>query len=97
MNARIKQLRDLVVALDRADRNQQQLDPDTYRAAAKAALSLTKQEMGLLPMADFAGPVDVEIRMPGGQRWAWKQLAVDRLHMLELSDANRIPRADPVL
>jgi len=58
MNARIKQLRDLVVALDRADRNQQSLDPDTYRAAAKAALSLTKQEMGLLPMADFAGPVN---------------------------------------
>ena len=58
MNARIKQLRDLVVALDRADRNQQSLDPDTYRAAAKAAFSLTKQEMGLLPMADFAGPVN---------------------------------------
>ena len=58
MNARIKQLRDLVVALDRADRNQQQLDPDTYRAAAKAAFSLTKQEMGLLPMSDFAGPVN---------------------------------------
>ena len=58
MNARIKQLRDLVVALDRADRNQQPLDPDTYRAAAKAAFSLTKQEMGLLPMADFAGPVN---------------------------------------
>ena len=58
MNARIKQLRDLVVALDRADRNQQQLDPETYRAAAKAAFSLTKQEMGLLPMADFAGPVN---------------------------------------
>jgi hypothetical protein len=58
MNARIKQLRDLVVALDRADRNQQALDPETYRAAAKAAFSLTKQEMGLLPMADFAGPVN---------------------------------------
>jgi hypothetical protein len=58
MNARIKQLRDLVVALDRADRNQQPLDPDTYRAAAKAAFTLTKQEMGLLPMADFAGPVN---------------------------------------
>jgi hypothetical protein len=58
MNARIKQLRDLVVALDRADRNQQPLDPDTYRASAKAAFSLTKQEMGLLPMADFAGPVN---------------------------------------
>ncbi|HEY2187471.1 MAG TPA: hypothetical protein VGH48_02795 [Caldimonas sp.] len=58
MNARIKQLRDLVVALDRADRNQQTLDPDTYRAAAKAAFSLTRQEMGLLPMADFAGPVN---------------------------------------
>ena len=58
MNARIKQLRDLVVALDRADRHLESLDPATYRAAAQKALTLTRQEMGLLPMSDFAGPAN---------------------------------------
>ena len=58
MNARIKQLRDLVVALDRADRNLDAVDADAYRAAAKAAFALTREEMGLLPMSDFAGPVN---------------------------------------
>ena len=54
MNARIKQLRDLVVALDRADRNLEPMAPDAYQAAA---LTLTNEEMGLLPIGDFAGPV----------------------------------------
>jgi len=58
MNTRIKQLRDLVVAIDRADRNLEAVDPDTYRAAARSALALTREEMGLLPMSDFAGPVN---------------------------------------
>ena len=57
MNARIKQLRDLVVALDLSDRNLNKLTADRYREAAKKALRLTREEMGLLPMADFAGPV----------------------------------------
>jgi hypothetical protein len=57
MNARIKQLRDLVVALDRADRNIEPMTPDAYQAAARTALTLTNEEMGLLPIADFAGPV----------------------------------------
>ncbi len=57
MNARIKQLRDLVVALDRADRNIEPMAPGAYQAAAKTALALTNEEMGLLPIADFAGPV----------------------------------------
>ena len=57
MNARIKQLRDLVVALDRADRNIEPMAPDAYLAAARTALTLTNQEMGLLPIGDFAGPV----------------------------------------
>ena len=57
MNARIKQLRDLVVALDRADRNLQPMSPAAYQAAARTALTLTNEEMGLLPIADFAGPV----------------------------------------
>ena len=57
MNARIKQLRDLVVALDRADRNLEPMAPDAYQAAARTALTLTNEEMGLLPIGDFAGPV----------------------------------------
>ena len=58
MNARIKQLRDLVVALDRADRNIEPMQPAAYQAAAKTALVLTGEEMGLLPIGDFAGPVN---------------------------------------
>jgi hypothetical protein len=57
MNARIKQLRDLVVALDRADRNIERLSPEAYQAAARTAQTLTAEEMGLLPIGDFAGPV----------------------------------------
>jgi enediyne biosynthesis protein E4 len=34
-----------------------------------------------------AGPVAVEVRMPGGRRWRWQGLAADRLHVLELSEA----------
>jgi hypothetical protein len=33
-----------------------------------------------------AGPVNVEVRMPGGKRWRWQGLAADRLHVLELTD-----------
>ncbi|MEO5845810.1 MAG: hypothetical protein ABIQ33_13320 [Caldimonas sp.] len=57
MNARIKQLRDLVVALDRADRNIEPMAPHVYQLAARKALTLTNEEMGLLPIGDFAGPV----------------------------------------
>lgn len=56
MNARIKQLRDLVVSLDLSDRNLQRLDAATYRSSAIKALRLTHEEMGLLPISDFAGP-----------------------------------------
>jgi hypothetical protein len=56
VNIRIKQLRDLVVTLDRIDGKLEIVDPDIYRAAASAAFSLTYEEMGLLPMTDFAGP-----------------------------------------
>ena len=58
MNARIKQLRDLVVTLDRVDRKLDSVDADTYKAAAAAAFRLTYEEMGLLPMSDFAGPAN---------------------------------------
>jgi hypothetical protein len=40
-------------------------------------------------LGDYAGPVDVEIRMPGGRRWEWKQLPADRLHALTLADSVR--------
>lgn len=58
VNARIKQLRDLVVTLDRVDRKLDSVDADTYKAAATAAFRLTYEEMGLLPMSDFAGPAN---------------------------------------
>jgi hypothetical protein len=58
MNIRIKQLRDLVVALDRADRNLAPMTPEAYREAARRALKMTREEMGLLPIGDFAGPVN---------------------------------------
>lgn len=58
MNKRIKELRDLVVALDRADRNQASMTPDAYREAARRAQAMTREEMGLLPIGDFAGPVN---------------------------------------
>jgi hypothetical protein len=37
-------------------------------------------------LGDYVGPVDLEIRMPGGRRWNWKQLPTDRLHVLTLSE-----------
>jgi hypothetical protein len=43
-------------------------------------------------LGDYAGPVDVDIRMPGGRRWEWSQLPSDRLHALTLSDRAAIPR-----
>jgi hypothetical protein len=58
MNRRIKELRDLVVALDRADRNLAPMTPEAYRAAARRAQTMTREEMGLLPIGDFAGPVN---------------------------------------
>jgi enediyne biosynthesis protein E4 len=33
----------------------------------------------------YAGPVDVEVRLPGGARWRWSGLPADRLHDLVLS------------
>ena len=41
-------------------------------------------------LGDHAGPVSVEIRMPGGSRWQWRELATNRLHVLELSDSARV-------
>ncbi len=44
-------------------------------------------------MADRTAPVAVEVRMPGGARWRWQRLAVDRLHVLELSESARVASA----
>ncbi len=41
-------------------------------------------------LGDHADPVAVEVRMPGGTRWRWTGLPVDRLHQLELSDSARV-------
>jgi hypothetical protein len=43
----------------------------------------------------YAGPVAVEVRMPGGRRWRWNGLAADRLHVLELSDSAELPNVKP--
>jgi len=40
----------------------------------------------LFGLGDYSGPVDVEVRMPGGRRWLWQALPSDRLHTLELTD-----------
>ena len=45
-------------------------------------------------LGDYAGPVDVEIRMPGGRRWAWKQLPIDRLQLLNLSESASLPKVE---
>ena len=47
-------------------------------------------------LGDYAGPVDVEVRMPGGRRWEWKQLPADRLHVLTLTGSAGLPKAIPV-
>jgi hypothetical protein len=46
-------------------------------------------------LGDHAGPVDVEVRMPGGRRWQWRGLASGRLHPLELTDATALPQGGP--
>jgi len=43
-------------------------------------------------LGDDGGPVDVEIRMPGGRRWAWKQLPSNRLHLLTLTESAALQR-----
>jgi hypothetical protein len=38
----------------------------------------------------YAGTVTVEVRMPGGDRWRWRELSSDRLHVLQLSESARV-------
>lgn len=46
-------------------------------------------------LGDYAGPVDVEVRMPGGRRWQWKQLPTDKLQLLNLSESPSLPKVEP--
>ena len=46
----------------------------------------------LFGLKDAAGPVTVEVRMPGGARWRWEGLTPDRLHALELSSSARVSK-----
>jgi hypothetical protein len=43
-------------------------------------------------LGEYAGTVDVEVRVPGGRRWEWKQLPTDRLHLLTLSESAALPQ-----
>lgn len=36
-------------------------------------------------LGSYAGGVDVEVRLPGGERWEWKGVPVDQFHELELA------------
>jgi hypothetical protein len=47
-------------------------------------------------LGPWRGPVDVEVRIPGGDRWRWPALPTDRLHELTLSDESAIARAQAV-
>ena len=90
MNARLKQLRDLVVALDRSDRKLSALSPEAYQAAARKAFALTKEEMGLLPMGDFAGPVNALQNMAENIFFGINGCFAD------LDGSGRAPKAVPV-
>jgi hypothetical protein len=46
-------------------------------------------------LGDSAGPVDVEVRMPGGRRWEWKHLPTDRRQVLNLSESPSLPKVEP--
>lgn len=42
-------------------------------------------------LGTHTGRVNVEVRMPGGSLWRWKDLEGDRLHVLELTESTRVP------
>lgn len=44
----------------------------------------------LFGLAADAGPATVEVRMPGGHRWRWTNLAADRYHTLALTEDARL-------
>lgn len=44
-------------------------------------------------LGDYVGPLSVEVRVPGGNRWQWRGIPADRLHVLELSESARVRQA----
>ena len=44
----------------------------------------------LFGLGDYAGPVDVEVLMPGGARYRWQGLASGRLHVLDLTNQRAV-------
>ena len=45
-------------------------------------------------LGSYVGKLDVEVRMPGGDRWEWKGLAADRIVTLVLREEGRIKAAN---
>jgi len=74
---------------DHAERRQLGAPGPDWLVALNARSEAMNRYYGL---GEYAGPVDVEIRMPGGRRWAWKQLPSDRLHVLTLSESAALRR-----
>jgi hypothetical protein len=71
----------------------------TVQAAGRRQLREVRSGGGYLSQNDlaahfglggYAGPVDVEVRMPGGARWRWPALPTDRSHVLTLDDAHLV-------
>lgn len=48
----------------------------------------------LFGLGTHAGPVTVEVRMPGGARWRWTDIAADRYHDLVLAPSSRVGGAE---
>jgi hypothetical protein len=48
----------------------------------------------LVGLGSHVGAVTVEVRMPGGDRWRWSDVASDRYHDLVLSQQTRVHRAE---
>jgi hypothetical protein len=46
-------------------------------------------------LGSHAGPIDVEVALPGQGRWMWKALPADRLHALVLDDEHRVAAGAP--
>jgi hypothetical protein len=41
-------------------------------------------------LGSYGGAVDVEVRMPGGGRWRWRGLPIDRVQALALREEERV-------
>jgi hypothetical protein len=41
-------------------------------------------------LGSYAGSVNVEVRMPGGARWRWREMPTGRVHVLRLRDEDRV-------